>query len=316
MSDTNKDLSPQDSINAKTDELNRLVEKSAKLGAAEEKAAEEITEAVELLNGLRQSPANDPIHRERNKNNPQVLKGLDEFDQMLANGVKLEKDRREAGEKIAAELGQTNREIVQLQTEIAQLNEKLNQQKNSAELNAIKDDLGIDFDALQKQGEGTNSLLQSAAKEMQGHLEVNVTQQASTVDRVQKDIDLCNNLQSKLQTERAALSSGVVDRVMNWRKISEIDKNLKEVSAKKVDRESMLKEAKAGLDKATQELETHKKSFGVDSGATTNNVGTSAHISFHGHGDKQNHAQEAKLPNSGPHIDKLTNLVPKGHSHR
>jgi predicted nucleic acid-binding Zn-ribbon protein len=314
MSNTTTVSSLQDSIDSKTGELNQLMDKSTKLRAAQENAAEEITEAVELLNGLRQSPANDPTHRERNKNNPQVMKGLDEFDKMLATGVQLEKDRREAGEKIAGELGQTKREIVQLQEEIAQLNEKLEQQKTSVEVDAIKDDLGIDFAALEKQDTSIDDLLQSSAKTTQAQLETTQATQANTVDRVQKDIDLCVNLQSKLQTERAALGSGVIDRVMNWRKISEIDKNLKEVTAKKTGREAMLTEAKAGLDKATQELEAHKKSFGVDDGGI--NVGTKAHISFHGHGEKQDQAKKVDLPNSSPSIDNLTHLVPKGHARK
>jgi predicted nuclease with TOPRIM domain len=262
---------------------------------------------------MRQSTNNDPAHKENNKNSPGVLSVIAEFEQSLAGVVKLEKERREAGEKIAAELGHSQREIVRLQTEIAQLNEKFHQRKDAAEVDAIKDDLDIDFDALKKQGESTDDLLQSTAKSTQAHLESSVTHQASTVDRVKKDIDLCNNLQSKLQAERAALSSGVIDRVMNWRKISEIDKNLKEVTAKKTDRESMLKEANASLDAATKDLEAHKKSFGADDGAKVDNVGTKTHISFHGHGD---HAPQVKLAHTGPNIQDLTRLVPKGHAPR
>jgi hypothetical protein len=297
-------------LKAKEAELKRLQEKMPGLLAAQENAAADYTEARELLDGLRQSNANNQDIRERNKNNPQVMKGLEEFDKMLATGIQLEKDRRLAAEKIADEFGQTKRDIARLQTEMEQL-------KTEMEVGGIKDDLDIDFDSLRKQGESTNDLLQSTAKTTQAHLESNVTHQASTVDRVKKDIDLCTNLQSKLQTERAALSSGVIDRVMNWRKISEIDKNLKEVTAKKVDREAMLKEAKAGLETTIKELDAHKKSFGVEDGAKVDNVGTQAHISFHGHGDKQQQAQQVKLPNTGKGIDDLTNLVPKApHVHR
>jgi hypothetical protein len=296
-------------LNAKSDELKRLQEQMVKLEAAQENAAVDYTEARELLDGLRQSNANDQDLRAANKNNPGAVKGFEEFDKMLAAGIQLEKDRRHVAEKIAEDLGQTKREIAKLQTEIEQL-------KTEMEVGAIKEDLGIDFDALKKQGESTDDLLQSTAMTTQAHLESNLTQQASTVDRVQRDIDLCNNLQTKLHAERAALSSGVIDRVMNWRKISEIDKNLKEVSAKKVDREAMLKEAKVGLETATRELETHKKSFGVDDGAKVDNVGTKAHISFHGHGDHAGQVEQTKLKNSGPGMDSLTNLVPKGHSHR
>ena len=294
-------------LNAKSDELKRLQEQLVKLATAQENAAVDYTEARELLDGLRQSQANDQDLRAANKTNPQVVKGYEEFDKMLAAGVQLEKDRRLAGEKIAEELGQTKRDIAKLQTEIEQL-------KTSVEVDAIKDDLGIDFDALKKQGASIDDQLQSSAKTTQASLETALATQTNTVDRVQKDIDMCVNLQSKLQTERAALSSGVIDRVMNWRKISEIDKNLKEVTAKKTGREAMLTEAKADLDKTTQDLEAHKKTFGVDDGSV--NVGTKAHISFHGHGEKQDQAKKVDLPNSSPSIDNLTHLVPKGHARK
>jgi TPP-dependent trihydroxycyclohexane-1,2-dione (THcHDO) dehydratase len=98
----------------------------------------------------------------------------------------------------------------------------------------------------------------------QAQLESTVAHHASTVNHVQNDIDLCVNLQNRLQTERAALNSGVVAHLMHWRTTSEIDLHLKELSAKKADRETMLTEAKASLQKATEELEAHKKSFGED----------------------------------------------------
>lgn len=306
-------------LKAKEAELKRLQEQMPKLLAAQENAAADYTEARELLDGLRQSNANDQDIRERNKNNPQVMKGLEEFDKMLATGIQLEKDRRLAAEKIADELGQTKRDIAKVEEEITKLKAEMEQQKNSAEVDAITEDLGIDFDALQKQSAGTNDLLQTAAKTSQPHMEATLNQQADTVARVQKDIDLCNSLQSKLQTERAALSSGVIDRVMNWRKISEIDKNLKEVAAKKTGREDMLKDAKAELDKTVQKLDEFKKNIGAgNDGAKLEhvNVGTKAHISFHGHGDKQQ-AEQVKLNHTGPDINDLTKLTQKGsHLHR
>ncbi|RBP35542.1 hypothetical protein DES53_12162 [Roseimicrobium gellanilyticum] len=317
MSNTNPDAPLEVAIiRAKTHELYQNHAQVKRLQGAEEKAAAEYADAADNLSILRKSPQNDPAYREKNKNGSLGMNGS-EFDQMLAHWVKQEKDCREAAEKIASELGQTQREIVRLQTELAQLGEKLHQRKEAAEVDAIQDDLGIDFDDLNKQGKSTDDLLQSTAKSTQAHLETNVTQQASTVGRVQKDIDLCNDLQTKLQAERAALSSGVIDRVMNWRKISEIDKNLKDVASKKTDRESMLKVAKSELDKATTELEAHTKTFGVNDGAKVNNVGTQAHINFHGHGDKQQQGKKVTLPNTGPSIQEMTQLGPKApHVHR
>ncbi|QIF02148.1 hypothetical protein [Roseimicrobium sp. ORNL1] len=109
-----------------------------------------------------------------------------------------------------------------------------------------------------------NTHTDPSAPRTQAQLESAVAHHASTVDHVQQDIDLCVNLQSRLQTERAALNSGVVAHLMHWRTTSEIDLHLKEITAKKADRESMLIEAKASLDKATQELEDHQRRFGGD----------------------------------------------------
>jgi hypothetical protein len=110
----------------------------------------------------------------------------------------------------------------------------------------------------------TSTSTDPSTQRTQAHLESAVAHHASTVDHVQQDIDLCVNLHNRLQTERAALNSGMVAHLMHWRTTSEIDLHLKELSAKKADRETMLIQAQAHLEKATEELEAHKKSIGVD----------------------------------------------------